>query len=90
LLGKERRRLEIAGQDFAKAADYARQIEILRHMTGDERVTLALEMRQMACEVLRAGIRAQHPDFSGERIERELARRVMMAHGTTESTTAHR
>jgi hypothetical protein len=73
--------MEIAGQDYADIASYQKQIEILRRMTGEQRLTLAFEMWETACEVTRAGIRAQYPEFSAAQVQCELARRIMIANG---------
>ena len=82
--------MEIAGQDYADEASYQRQLEALRRMTGEQRVALAIEMWTTACETTRAGIRAQHPLFSPSEVERELARRIMMANGAARIIASHR
>ncbi|MBI4785690.1 MAG: hypothetical protein HY782_01405 [Chloroflexi bacterium] len=71
----------IAGQDYADLASYQRRIEILRRMTGEQRLALAFDMWKTARETTRAGIRAQHPNFSPEAVDREVARRIMIANG---------
>lgn len=73
--------MEIAGQDYADLASYQRRIEVLRRMTGEQRLALAFEMWRTACEVTRAGIRVQFPEFTSEQIEHELAQRIMVANG---------
>ncbi len=73
--------MEIAGQDYADKAIYEKQIEILRRMTGEQRLVRAFELWKTACEISRAGIRAQHPQFSSADVERELARRIWIANG---------
>jgi hypothetical protein len=50
------------------------QDEILRAMTGEQRVLLAFEMSTFARELARAGIRQQHPDWPEENVARELVR----------------
>jgi hypothetical protein len=52
----------------------ARQDEILRAMTGEQRMTLAYEMSMFARELAREGIRRDHPDWSDAQIARELLR----------------
>ena len=54
------------------------QIDALRRMTGEQRLALAVEMWNTACDIIRAGIRAQHPRFSPGEVKRELARRIMI------------
>ncbi len=53
----------------------------LRRLTGEERLTLAFELRALVMEVARAGIQAQHPHFKDEEVQTILARRVMEANG---------
>jgi len=50
-------------------------------MTGEERLTLAFELRELVMEVARAGIQAQHPRLKDEKVQAILARRVMEANG---------
>jgi hypothetical protein len=75
--------MEIAGQDYADIRAYHARIQALRRMTGEQRLAMALEMWKTACEITRTGIRAQHPEFSSDEIQRELARRIMIANGAT-------
>jgi hypothetical protein len=50
------------------------QDEIVRAMTGEQRMILAFEMSMFARELARAGIRQQHPDWPEDRVARELLR----------------
>lgn len=50
------------------------QLEILRAMTGEQRLLLAFEMSLFARDFARAGIRQEHPDWSETRVARELLR----------------
>jgi hypothetical protein len=50
------------------------QDEILRAMTGEQRIILAYEMSMFARELARAGIQQQHPDWPEDRVARELLR----------------
>jgi hypothetical protein len=52
------------------------QIQRYRKMTGEQRIALALELHELACEVARAGIRAQHSKANAAEIERLLNRRL--------------
>lgn len=54
----------------------AKQIEKYRAMTGEERVGIALDLHEFACEIARAGIRQQHPEADAEEVERHLRRRI--------------
>lgn len=50
------------------------QLQILRAMSGEQRLLLAFEMSLFARELAREGIRRQHPEWPEERITRELLR----------------
>ena len=52
----------------------ARQIEIQRAMSGEQRLLLAFEMSLFARELAREGIRRDHPDWPEDRLARELIR----------------
>ena len=55
------------------------QIKRYRHMTGEQRLTLALELHEMSCEIAREGIRQQHPQADAAEVERLLRRRLELA-----------
>lgn len=57
-------------------AALSRQIELYRMMTGEQRLRIALELHEFACEVSRAGIRRQFPSASTAEVERHLRRRI--------------
>jgi hypothetical protein len=52
----------------------AKQDEILRAMSGEQRMTLAYEMSMFARELAREGIRRDHPEWTEAQIARELLR----------------
>jgi hypothetical protein len=54
----------------------AKQDEILRTMTGEQRMELAYEMSMFVRELMREGIRHDHPDWTETQIARELLRRA--------------
>ncbi len=54
----------------------ARQDEILRAMTGEQRMELAYEMSMFVREIMKEGIRSDHPDWTEAQIKRELLRRA--------------
>ena len=45
-----------------------------------ERIEIALRLHELASEVARAGIRAQHPDADAEEVERQLLERRRLAY----------
>ena len=63
-----------AGRHHASGA----QLALLRGMTGEERVAIALRLTRMAREAARAGIRARHPEYSEDELRRAFFR---MLHG---------
>jgi hypothetical protein len=54
----------------------ARQLEILRAMSGEQLMTLAYEMSMFVRELMKEGIRRDHPDWTEAQIARELLRRA--------------
>jgi hypothetical protein len=56
-----------------------RQIEQYRRMTGEQRLALALELHELACNVAREGIRHQHPDADEAQVEQLLHKRIELA-----------
>jgi hypothetical protein len=56
-----------------------RQIELYRAMTGEQRLKIALDLHEFACNVSRAGIRRQFPNADADEVERHLRRRVELS-----------
>jgi hypothetical protein len=50
------------------------QMEILRAMSGEQRILLAFEMSLFARELAKEGIRRGHPEWPEARVARELLR----------------
>lgn len=57
------------------------QIRRYREMTGEQRIDLALELHELACEIARAGIKNQYPATDAAGIERLLNQRLSLAGG---------
>ena len=55
------------------------QIERYRQMTGEQRLALAMELHELACELARAGIRRQHPEANEAEVNRLLHGRLELA-----------
>jgi hypothetical protein len=72
------RRASIFGMAMTDTTPEARakQDEILRAMSGEQRMTLAYEMSMFVRELMREGIRRDHPEWSEGQIARELLRRA--------------
>ena len=50
------------------------QEQILQNLCGEQRLTIALEMTDLARELARTRVRHEHPDWSEAQIVRELLR----------------
>ena len=50
------------------------QEQILRNMTGEQRLLLAWDMSLFARDLARVGIRNDHPDWTKAQVARELLR----------------
>ena len=50
------------------------QLEILRTMSGEQRILLAFEMSLFARELAKEGIRREHPEWPEAGVARELLR----------------
>ncbi len=50
------------------------QLRVLRAMSGEQRLLLAMEMSEFARDLARAGIRRDHPDWNEAQVTRELLR----------------
>jgi hypothetical protein len=61
------------------AAALQKQIEAYRAMTGEERLSIALRLHEMSCDIAREGIRRQFPQADGAEVERLLHRRLELA-----------
>lgn len=57
-----------------------KQIERYRQMTCGERVQVALNLHEMACEMARVGIRRQHPEADEAQVNQLLRDRLLLAH----------
>jgi len=55
------------------------QLDRYRVMTREERVTTALRLHELACEMARLGIRRQHPNVTPSEVEELLRRRLELA-----------
>ena len=48
-------------------------------MTGEQRLVIALELHELACNVAREGIRRQHPDANEAEVEKLLRQRIALS-----------
>jgi len=61
------------------AAALEKQIERYRQMTGEQRLTIALGLHELSCDIAREGIRRQHPNADAAEVERRLRQRLELA-----------
>jgi hypothetical protein len=57
----------------------AAQINRYRGMTGEQRLSIALDLHELACDLAREGIRRQYPEADAAEIERRLRHRLTLA-----------
>ncbi len=55
--------------------------ETLRRMTGEQRLIKALELTETTRQIMRAGIRHQHPEATDEQIQTMYIDRLLGYHG---------
>lgn len=58
---------------------HEKQIAIYRAMTPERRLQQALRMNRSMRELLAAGFRLRHPDWTESEIHREVAQRILHA-----------
>jgi hypothetical protein len=56
-----------------------RQIELYRAMTGEQRLKIALDLHEFACQISRAGIRRQFSGATSEEVEAHLRKRIELS-----------
>ena len=60
-------------------AAFEEQIERYRSMTGEQRLSIALDLHELSCQVAREGVRRQHPNAEEREVERLLRERLAFA-----------
>lgn len=55
------------------------QIERYRAMTGEQRLKIALDLHEFACNIAREGIRRQFPEATADEVEQHLRRRIELS-----------
>ncbi len=67
-----------AAQSMSPEAALQAQIQRYRRMTGQQRLSIALDLHQFACDIARAGIRRQFTGANEQEVERHLRRRIQL------------
>lgn len=55
-------------------------IELLRKMSGEERLRIAFELFEFAKDIMIEGIKSQNPKITPEEIQKEVVRRMLRCH----------
>jgi hypothetical protein len=56
-------------------------VEVLRAKSGAERLAIAFGMFRSARRMIASQLRAEHPDWDDETLQREIARRIALGSG---------
>jgi len=56
-------------------------VEVLRAKSGAERLAIAFGMFRSARRMIASQLRAEHPDWDEETLQREVARRIALGSG---------
>ena len=56
----------------------AKQIELYRGMTCEQRLKIALDLHAFVCNVSRAGIRRRYPEASENEVDEHLRERIKL------------
>lgn len=55
------------------------QVRRYQRMTGEQRLTVALQLHELSCNLAREGIRQQNPQADETEVERLLRQRLRLA-----------
>ncbi|HEY3915483.1 MAG TPA: hypothetical protein VGN61_13425 [Verrucomicrobiae bacterium] len=61
------------------AAALEKQIELYRKMSGEQRLSIALDLHELSCEIAREGIRRENPNAKTLEVERLLRSRIELS-----------
>ena len=61
------------------ATALGKQIERYRQMTGEQRLSVALDLHELSCDIAREGIRRQNPNADVAEVNRLLRHRLELA-----------
>jgi hypothetical protein len=67
-------------------AALAKQIDLYRKMTGEQRLSIALELHELSCDIAREGIRQQNPNATAEEVELQLRERIRLIYAGKRTT----
>jgi len=52
-------------------------LDILRKMTGEQRLVLGFELHDLALRLMQDGIRDRHPEYDARQIQQETTKRLL-------------
>lgn len=52
-------------------------LDVLRKMTGDQRLRLGFELHDLSIRLMQDGIRDRHPEYDEQQIQQETTRRLL-------------
>ncbi|MBI4726767.1 hypothetical protein HY768_06035 [candidate division TA06 bacterium] len=52
-------------------------LDVLRKMTGEQRLRLGFELHDLALRLMQDGIRHRHPEYDERQVKQETARRLL-------------
>ena len=58
---------------------HEKQVAIYRNMTPQQRIAQMVSMNQSGCELMAAGFRARHPEWSDAQVKKAVAERILYA-----------
>ena len=79
----EKREHQIAMETEAGREGLAVWRRVVKSMTGPQKVAKAFELTEMTRQIMRAGIRRQHPDAGESEIDEMYVDRLLQYHGTS-------
>lgn len=68
--------LSLTKDNLQETAAQERQIQILKQKTGEERLKLALQLRELVLSLARASIKSECPHLSAKELQKKLLQRI--------------
>jgi len=62
--------------NIQEVAAQERQFQILKQKTGEERLKLALQLRELVLRLAKASIKNEHPNLSAKELQKKLLQRI--------------
>ena len=62
--------------NIQEVAAQERQFQILKQKTGEERLKLALQLRELVLSLAKASIKNEYPNLSAKELQKKLLQRI--------------